>query len=174
MTHDLADSEYNDRRNQVESAVNTIKQHYPKVDTPRDVSMDMLEQANSHLEATARERLSFVLQENERVLKTCEALSSGNLSEVGKYLNASHAGLSKMYEVSCPELDFLAEFAQSKPYVLGARMMGGGFGGCTINLVKKGHEDELISTCSPAYQTAMNKTLTAITVGLGEGVNIIK
>ncbi|MCE7995366.1 MAG: galactokinase [Roseivirga sp.] len=170
ISHDLAESEYNHRRQDVEKGISILQQKHPEIASPRDVSLNMLENAREILDEPGQRRISFVLEENERVLKTCEALKASNLALVGQLMNESHRGLSTKYEVSCPELDFLAGFAQSKTYVLGSRMMGGGFGGCTINLVKEGFEEQLIRESSVAYQSSLEKTATAFTVGLGEGI----
>lgn len=173
VKHNLADSEYNNRRKDVEKVLAVIKKQFPDVESVRDVERNMLQAVHDKVDRIGLGRVEFVIAENERVLKTCKELEAGNLEKVGNYINASHDGLSNLYQVSCPELDFLAAFAQEKEYVLGSRMMGGGFGGCTINLVKKGNEDELIREATAAYQKSLKKTLTANIVGLGEGTTII-
>lgn len=173
VKHNLADSEYNNRRKDVEEVLEGVQKHFPNVKSPRDVKLDMLNNIRNQFDSISLKRLEFVINENERVLNTCKALQIGDLNKVGKYMNSSHRGLSEDYQVSCPELDFLADFAQKKNYVLGARMMGGGFGGCTINLVKKGFEDQLIKEAGIAYQKNIDKTMTAHVVGLGEGTTNI-
>jgi len=115
-------------------------------------------------------RAHFVINENARVENTCDALSQNDLVTMGKYMNQSHHGLSKMYEVSCEELDFLADFAHKDDHVLGARMMGGGFGGCTINIVMKGYEEQFIAKASEAYKSATAIDLKSYQVDLGEGL----
>lgn len=88
-------------------------------------------------------------------------------------MNSSHKGLSTLYKVSCPELGFLADFAQKQDHIAGSRMMGGGFGGCTINLVKKGFEDALIKEIKTACKSQMNRDASGILVGIGEGISLV-
>lgn len=173
IKHDLAESEYNHRRQDVENTLVKLQRFNLGIQSPRDVSFDLLNEAKESLDATGVNRLSFVLEENQRVLDTCKALKAGDMIQVGKLMNASHQGLSKKYEVSCPELDFLANCAQEKDYVLGSRMMGGGFGGCTINLVKKGFEKQLINEVTIAYKAKTGNEPRAFMLGIGEGVCVI-
>ncbi len=171
VTHHLAESEYNHRRADVERAIQGLKEVYPSINSPRDLNAEMLNASGGNLDDTGRRRLSFVLDENQRVLDTSQALRSGNITEVGRLMNASHEGLSRLYEVSCPELDFLAAFAQDKDYIAGSRMMGGGFGGCTINLVSKGRELQFMEEVGEAYQNQMDQKATTLLVSIGEGVH---
>ncbi|MEO1655640.1 MAG: galactokinase, partial [Bacteroidota bacterium] len=136
VKHSLADSEYNTRRAECEAAVHFLSSTYPQIQSLRDVTPEMLREQESQMNAHLFKRADYIVSENQRVRQTATALQEGNLKKVGAYLYESHQGLSEKYQVSCPELDFLV--AQSRHYeeVLGARMMGGGFGGCTLNLVK--------------------------------------
>lgn len=170
VAHELTDSEYNNRREDVESVVKIVQQKYPEVQSPRDLTTKMLVAVAGKIDSTKIKRAEFVINENARVENTCEVLKAHDLVSMGKNMNASHHGLSTNYQVSCEELDFLAGFAHKDGNVLGARMMGGGFGGCTINIVKKGYEDEFISKASEAYKTATGIDLKAYQVDLGEGV----
>ena len=170
VAHELTDSEYNNRRSDVESVVEMVKKKYPKVASPRDLTKEMLHALSGQINDTKLKRAIFVIEENERVENTCEVLQNNDLVSMGENMNRSHHGLSKDYEVSCAELDFLAEFAHKDKHVLGARMMGGGFGGCTINIVKKGYENEFISKASGAYKTAHKIDLKSYQVDLGEGL----
>ena len=169
VTHELTDSEYNNRRNDVENVVEIVKQKYPEVASARDLTKEMLEVLADQIDPI--KRAHFVINENARVVNSCDALSQNDLISMGKYMNQSHHGLSKMYEVSCEELDFLADFAQKDDQVLGARMMGGGFGGCTINIVKKGYVNEFISTATLAYKAVFSIDLKPYQVDLGEGLS---
>lgn len=130
--------EYNARRAQCEAGVALLRQHHPDVQSLRDVSLDLLENHRLELDPTVYKRCAYVIRENQRVLDACEALSRGDYASFGQRMNESHDGLRFEYEVSCPELDVLAERAQALPGVLGSRMMGAGFGGCTINLLREG------------------------------------
>jgi galactokinase len=170
VAHELTDSEYNNRRSDLEKVVGIIQSKYPEVASPRDLTKDMLHELSHQIDEIKLKRAIFVIEENERVKNTCEALQNNDLVSMGKNMNQSHFGLSKDYEVSCAELDFLAEFAHKDENVLGARMMGGGFGGCTINIIKKGYEEQFISKAATAYKSAFDIDLKSYHVDLGEGV----
>jgi galactokinase len=116
-------------------------------------------------------RCRYVVEENARLLAACEDLRRGDLSSFGRKMFATHEGLSVLYEVSCPELDFLVEHVKDHPAVLGARMMGGGFGGCTINLVKEEAIEELVAHTVTAYAKAMNKELKAYKGQIEDGTS---
>ena len=130
VKHELADSPYNKRRNSCERVAARLG-----VETLRDATMEMLDAAKSDITAEDYFRAKFVIEEKQRVLDVCDALVAGDYDTVGRCMYATHAGLSKDYEVSCEELDFLNDIAKECG-VTGSRIMGGGFGGCTINLVK--------------------------------------
>ncbi|WP_341837701.1 galactokinase [Chitinophaga pollutisoli] len=140
--HSLASSEYNVRREQCEEGVKLLRAVYPGINSLRDVTSAQVQQQQHLLPAKVYDRCLYVTQENERVEKACAHLQRNELKAAGALMFASHQGLSKLYEVSCPELDFLAELASQRPEVAGARMMGGGFGGCTINLVETGKVED--------------------------------
>ncbi len=130
VKHELADSPYNKRRNSCERVAARLG-----IETLRDATMEMLDAAKSDITAEDYFRAKFVIEEKQRVLDVCDALVAGDYDTVGRCMYATHAGLSKDYEVSCEELDFLNDIAKECG-VTGSRIMGGGFGGCTINLVK--------------------------------------
>ena len=134
----LATSEYNVRRAQCEAGVTTIARHRPEVHSLRDATLEMLEAHRGELGPVVFARCAYVVRENQRVVEACAALGRGDFLGFGRLMNLSHAGLSGEYQVSCAELDALASAAQAVPGVLGSRMMGAGFGGCTINLVEEG------------------------------------
>lgn len=136
VKRELANSEYNRRRSECEEAVAALKQALPDISSLRDVSMEELEHNRSLLNPLLLKRSRHVISENSRVLKAVEALSKNDLLHMGQLMYESHRSLKEDYEVSCPELDTLVEIAQECEYTLGARLMGAGFGGCTINLVK--------------------------------------
>lgn len=138
VKHELKDSPYNKRRESCERVAAAIG-----VETLRDADMDMLETVKGDISAEDYARARFVVGEKERVLAVCEALSRGDYETVGAKMYETHQGLSRDYEVSCEELDFLNEIAR-RCGVSGSRIMGGGFGGCTINLVKNELYDEFI------------------------------
>jgi galactokinase len=132
----LTGSDYNARRSECEEGVALLQRREPAIASLRDVSGHMLEAHRGLLRPEVFRRCAYVVAENQRVLDACVALAGGDMAALGTAMTESHAGLARGYEVSCPELDRLAEAAQALPGVLGARMMGAGFGGCTINLVE--------------------------------------
>jgi galactokinase len=154
VEHDLVTSEYNLRRAQCEDAVNRLRAAHLRVRALRDVTTAMLSPFREKWPAQIFRRADFVVRENGRVLDAARALRGGNLTKVGKLLDESHAGLRADYEVSCPELDLMAGLARQQPEVLGARMMGGGFGGCTINLVAQVAVPSVIEKVLDAYHRA--------------------
>ena len=137
VKHELAGSPYNDRRKSCENVVVALSKHFTnkKFETLRDANWEELEVIKGNVSAEDYQRAHFVLGEKDRVLAVCDALIAGDYETVGKKMYETHQGLSKEYEVSCEELDFLNEVAKDNG-VTGSRIMGGGFGGCTINLVK--------------------------------------
>lgn len=156
VKHSLASSEYNKRRSEVEEGVAMVKALHPEVKSLRDCTLDMIDEIKSNISETIYRRCRFVIEENERVTKACERLNNGEIEEFGKLIYQSHYGLSQMYEVSCKELDFLVSQTESMDYVLGSRMMGGGFGGCTISLVKAENAEEFKKTIAKAYKKEFN------------------
>jgi galactokinase len=166
--HSLASSEYNVRRQQCEMGVAVIQKHEPGVKSLRDVSLEMLHQYQNYLEPVILQRCKYVIEENQRVEDACQALLQNDLSLFGQKMYASHQGLSQEYEVSCAELDFLVAQAKKYDTVLGARMMGGGFGGCTINLVEDDGIEKFTAEVTEAYRKAMHKDPK---VYIGEIVN---
>lgn len=172
VSHSLADSEYNTRRKECESAVDIIKIQHPEVKSLRDVSFEMLESAKDKIDEKSYQRSLYVLRENERVQKATEAIKVGNLNEFGKLMYGSHEGLQHDYEVSCKELDFLVEFSKDKNYIYGSRMMGGGFGGCTINLIEADKIDEYVNEAEKAYFDKFQIRLDAIAVTPSAGTQI--
>lgn len=154
VKHELVGSPYNDRRKSCENVVETLGKHFPekKFETLRDAEMNELEAVKAGVSAEDYQRAHFVLGEKERVLTVCNALEKDDYETVGKMMFATHYGLSKEYEVSCEELDYLVEIAQECG-VTGSRIMGGGFGGCTINLVKDDRYDQFIHTATEKFTT---------------------
>lgn len=154
VKHELVGSPYNDRRKSCENVVEALGKHFPekKFETLRDAEMNELEAVKAEVSAEDYQRAHFVLGEKERVLTVCDALEKDDYETVGKMMFATHHGLSKEYEVSCEELDYLVEIAQECG-VTGSRIMGGGFGGCTINLVKDDHYDQFIHTATEKFTT---------------------
>lgn len=151
VSHSLAGTEYNLRRQQCEEGVALLKKYDPEIESLRDVTYEQLVQHWKEFNTTVYDRCTYVVNENQRLLAACDALRRGDLSGLGEMMFASHKGLSKRYEVSCKELDFLVEFAKKTEGVIGARMMGGGFGGCTINIVRADSVNEFSKEIKRAY-----------------------
>lgn len=168
VKHELASSAYNERRKSCENVVAAIKKYHPNVETLRDADYDMLEQVRGEVSAEDALRAKYVIGEKYRVMEVSVALEEGDYEEVGRKMYDTHHGLSKEYEVSCPELDFLNEVAKSCG-VTGSRVMGGGFGGCTINLVREELYDNFITTAKNAYKEKFGKEPVVIDVVIGDG-----
>ncbi len=137
VKHSLATSEYNTRRAECEKAVELLRAALPHITALRDVSVEDFTRHQNLLPDTIKRRARHVVTENERTLETVEALRRNNMQKVGELMYASHASLRDDYAVSCEELDILIEIAREHESVAGARMTGGGFGGCTVNLVRR-------------------------------------
>lgn len=173
VKHSLASSEYNTRREQCEQGVAWIKEHHPHVTSLRDATLQMLQDSVAPKDKTVYLRCKYVVEEIERLLTGCEDLKSGNIKGLGEKMFRTHEGLSKEYEVSCKELDFLVEAVKDNPDVLGARMMGGGFGGCTINLVREEAISELVEKLSKQYKDAMKLDLSAYVAQIEDGSSMV-
>ncbi len=173
VKHSLASSEYNTRRQQCEAGVKLVQQHHPEVKSLRDVDAAMLSAYVAPADEVIYRRCSYVVEENARLLAATEDLLRGDIAAFGRQLYGSHEGLSKKYEVSCPELDFLVEKVRDREGVIGARMMGGGFGGCTINLVKDEAIDGLVEWITPLYRKAMDKELKAYIGQIEDGTSLV-
>ena len=161
VAHSLADSEYNTRRNECEEGVSILQKKYPFIASLRDVNLDMIESCKMAMSLKVLNRCTYVVQENERVLDAVKALEKGDLKTLGSLMYQTHEGLRNLYEVSCPELDFLVDFSINVDGVLGSRLMGGGFGGCTLNLVHEDMADAFILSVSEAYEKEFHIKLTS-------------
>jgi galactokinase len=173
VSHSLASSEYNRRREECSEGVEIIKKSYPDVCHLRDVSVDMIRKCKDKMDPTIYRRCKYVVEENDRVLSACTELEKGNLKAFGVYMNRTHEGLSRDYEVSCVELDYLVELVKDSPYVYGSRMMGGGFGGCTINLIEKNHVEQITQTVTDRYKHKFKSDLKTYITTIGPGTNIV-
>lgn len=174
VKHSLASTEYNTRRQQCEQGVAWVAEKHPGVQSMRDVTLEQLDASVKAKDALIYKRCKYVIEENARLQAACKDLQQGNLAGLGQKMFASHNGLSNDYEVSCKELDWLVEFVKKEDAVIGARMMGGGFGGCTINLVKEEGIEPLIETVSHLYRVHNNLDLDAYVVQTADGTNHVK
>ena len=173
VKHSLSSSAYNERRQQCEQGVAWVRQHHKDVLSLRDVTMQML---NDHVlpkDELIYKRCKYVVEEIERLLQGCKDLQQGDIKALGKKMFRTHEGLSKEYEVSCEELDFLVDAVKDNPDVIGARMMGGGFGGCTINIIKEEAIDELVNKLKPLYKQAFDKDLDQYIASIENGTSLV-
>jgi galactokinase len=154
VKHELAGGEYNARRAECEAGVRLLVQWLPGIKALRDVSMSQYDQYSERLPEVVRRRCRHVVAEDERAQRAAEALRSGALDDFGRLMAESHRSLRDDYEVSCRELDVMVEIANKQPGVYGARMTGGGFGGCTVNLVEAAQTDNFVAKMQREYQAA--------------------
>jgi galactokinase len=173
VKHSLADSAYNQRRESCEESVRILKSSFPEIITLRDLASTDLEKVERILPAALFPKAKHVITECHRVHEAAKALKSGDLKGFGTLLKASHQSLSQDFEVSCPELDFLAETSWEIDGVLGSRMMGGGFGGCTINLVKNSALDSFRSQISDSYLAKFGINTEFIPVMISDGAKLV-
>ncbi|WP_226064524.1 galactokinase [Kaistella polysaccharea] len=169
VKHNLAESAYNDRRAVCENVAAVLK-----IKTLRDASKEMLDGIKDELSEEDYQKALYVIEENERVKKFSQAIVENNLNTLGDLLYKSHEGLRKQYQVSCSELDFLVDKAKENNDVLGARMMGGGFGGCTLNLVKKDGAEDFIKEINKSYLQEYDRACSVYNVKLASGTRILK
>ncbi|MBZ4035876.1 galactokinase [Flavobacterium sp. 17A] len=173
VKHSLFTSEYNTRRIECEEGLSIIKNHFPEVKSFRDSSVEQVLSLKDKMTEKVFDRVHFVVKEISRVIKACEALDAGNIELLGELLFETHYGLSQEYEVSCEELDMLVDTAKEDEAIIGSRLMGGGFGGCTINLVKKGHENEVKSKFSKLYLDTFGIELKFYDVKISNGTTLL-
>ncbi|TRZ44284.1 galactokinase [Robertkochia solimangrovi] len=169
-SHNLASSQYNVRRQECETAMEIIKAVHPQYDHLATTPVEVIDALKDKFPGKSYQRARYAAMENGRVIMAANALHDELFQLFGQYLYESHKGLKDMYEVSCAELDFLVDFSKSHEEVLGSRMMGGGFGGCTINLIHKDYIDTYIGEVSEAYKTEFGIELTPIRVKVSDGV----
>ena len=168
VKHELASSAYNKRRQSCENVVAAIRRNHPQVEFLRDASMEMLNEVKADVSAEDYMRAEYVIEEIQRVLDVCDALERGDYETVGAKMYETHHGMSKLYEVSCEELDFLNDIAKECG-VTGSRVMGGGFGGCTINLVKEELYDHFIQTAISSYKEKYGREPKIYDVVISDG-----
>lgn len=174
VSHSLASSEYNTRREECEAGVAILQQQHPSVQSLRDTNLDQVQAAQSDMPAKVFDRCRYIVEENNRVLAAATVLQQGNLTEFGQLMYASHEGLQHLYEVSCPELDYLVDQTREDESVLGARMMGGGFGGCTINLVHTAAVPAFEKRIKTAFEAKYGRELPVYIAELSKGVHRVQ
>jgi galactokinase len=173
VKHQLSGSEYNTRRIQCEQGITWIQQQEPTVNSLRDATIEMLEKYVLPKDLLIYNRCKYVVEENIRLISACTDLENGDIEALGKQMFATHEGLKSLYEVSCPELDFLVDQVKGHPAVLGARMMGGGFGGCTINIVKEEAIESVVAMLEPLYEQHTQKQLSHYIASIEAGTSML-
>ena len=173
IKHSLASSEYNTRRLQCEAGVAMIREFNRGVKKLRDVNLVMLDRYVLPQDKIVYKRCRFIVEEIQRLQDACVDLENNDMVNFGKKMFATHTGLSELYDVSCKELDFMVEFVKNEKSVLGARMMGGGFGGCTINLIKEEAIEELSGRIEKAYRDAFGIDMKVYAATIEDGTGII-
>jgi len=156
VKRELTSSAYNERRRQCEQGVRLLKRRLPRIEALRDVSLEDFERYQRDLPEEARKRCRHVINENNRVLEAVKSIKHGDMDGLGELMYESHASLRDEYEVSCRELDILVEAARIFPGTVGARMTGAGFGGCTVNIVRKERVDSFAQVIKEKYRTTTN------------------
>ncbi len=174
VKHSLASSEYNVRTSQCSEGVSIIQKKYPEVKTLRDATIEMVEECLANESSDIYGRCKYVVEENNRLLAACQDLQENKIADFGQKMYETHTGLSELYEVSCPELDFIVACTKKEDGILGARMMGGGFGGCVISLVKEDQLEGIVQRIKEAYFNKMNIGMNVYITQIEEGTHIIK
>ena len=173
VEHNLANTAYNDRVEECRHALDLINKKYSnKFSYLCEVDSTILESFKVNLDAKIYNRASFVVNENLRTYEAAKKLNEFKLVEIGNLMYQSHAGLKDLYEVSCNELDFLVDLTKPYDQIIGSRMMGGGFGGCTINLIHKKFKDEFLDIAHKSYYEKFRIDVTPIEISICDGVKI--
>ena len=174
VQHSLFTSEYNNRRIECEEGLSIINDNYPEINSFRDCNEELLISLKSKMTDNVFRRSLYAVKEIKRVIQACTALDKGDIETLGKLMFETHQGLSKDYEVSCTELDYLVDLAKAEEDVIGSRLMGGGFGGCTINLVKKGSESKIKEKFTTLYAEHFKIDLITYDVKVSNGTSLYK
>ncbi|MFT4736077.1 MAG: galactokinase [Cyclobacteriaceae bacterium] len=171
--HSLADSAYNTRREQCEKGMEAVKKRHGHVKALRDVTINMLAEIEGEVSEEIYRRCLYVIEENERVIEFGKALDNKDLIAAGRLLQLGQKGMRYQYEITCDEIDFLADQANQMDCVLGARMMGGGFGGCTINIVHQDDVTQFIATMEKEYLQRFDQSLDSLRLNIVSGVRLL-
>ncbi|MEL7834768.1 galactokinase [Fodinibius sp. Rm-B-1B1-1] len=174
VRRELASSEYNVRRKQCEQGIETLQQWDSDIASLRDVELRFLLSHEEDMDPIIFKRCKFVVEENKRVVQACEDLHKGDLKSFGQRMYQSHAGLQLEYEVSCEELNVLVSITRDLEGVFGARMMGGGFGGCTINLVQEEHVESFADQIKEQYHKQLGKEIKIYQTKVSAGTDLVK
>lgn len=174
VKHTLMTSAYNERREQCEEGIAVVTNNFPEITSFRNCTEQHIIELKDVMSAAVYKRSLYVVKEINRVILACDALDKGDIETLGKLMFETHEGLSTDYEVSCAELDMIVDTLKKEEAVIGSRLMGGGFGGCTINLIKKGHEDRIKKQLSALYFETFGIELKIYDVKIGNGTSLYK
>ncbi|MEN9349685.1 MAG: galactokinase [Bacteroidota bacterium] len=172
VKHSLASSEYNTRRQECEAGLAAIRQQF-KVASFREATLQMLDAVADNISTSVYNRCTYVIQEIARMEAACTHLLAGEIADFGARMYETHTGLSKLYEVSCPELDLIVENCIPAAAIIGARMMGGGFGGCVIALVKTSEVDTVYSDINAIYEQTFGQSMGKYVMQIGDGTTLL-
>ena len=172
VKHSLASSEYNTRRQECEAGLAAIRQQF-KVASFREATLQMLDAVADNISTSVYNRCTYVIQEIARLEAACTHLLAGEIADFGARMYETHTGLSKLYEVSCPELDLIVENCIPAAAIIGARMMGGGFGGCVIALVKTSEVDAVYSDINAIYEQTFGQSMGKYVMQIGDGTTLL-
>lgn len=172
VKHSLFSSAYNQRRQECEKGLAILTTNFPEVTSFREATVEQILSIKNQMTEEVFKRSHYAIKEIKRVALACEALDRGDIVTLGQLLFETHEGLSKEYEVSCAELDMIVETLKKEPAVVGSRLMGGGFGGCTINLIKKGQEEVIKAKLAQLYQETFGIELKTYEVTIANGTSI--
>ncbi|MEN4761195.1 galactokinase [Chryseobacterium sp. C39-AII1] len=174
VKHTHLTSGYNDRRRDVDNGKKILWEKFPEIQKFRDFSFEMLDKVREEMGEVSHKRCLYLLKEIKRVEEAAKALSHSEVEYLGQLLNETHSGLSTEFEVSCDELDFMVKETLKEEGVLGARIMGGGFGGCSINLIRDENVDQVIEAISAKYKKAFDIEMKVYRVKISDGINEYK
>jgi galactokinase len=172
VKHSLFSSAYNTRREECDEGLSIIRSAFPEITSFRDCTESQVLSIKDKMPPNVFDRCHYVIKEIKRVALACEALDNGNIESLGKLLFETHEGLSKEYLVSCRELDFIVDTLKSEKAVIGSRLMGGGFGGCTINLINKDEVETVKSKLTRLYKETFNIDMKTYVVKIGNGTSL--
>jgi galactokinase len=172
VKHSLFSSAYNQRRQECEQGLAILNANFPNLTSFREATVAQLMSIKNKMSEAVFKRSHYVIKEINRVALACEALDRGDILTLGELMFETHEGLSTEYEVSCAELDMLVSTLKKEPAVVGSRLMGGGFGGCTINLIQKGHEEVIKTKLAQLYQATFGIELKTYEVRISNGTSL--
>lgn len=174
VKHQLSDSPYNQRKTECKEGLKILQSENPELKSLSVANLEQLNALRKKMSEPVYHRCRYVIEENERVKSAKTAIENKNWQKLGELLFASHKGLRDLYEVSCAELDFIVDMAAKHDAVIGSRMMGGGFGGCTLQLIKKDRIEDFISVVNKEYQLKFNRSISTYSVCISGGTQIIE